>query len=138
LAVTPGTMDPGQPRIVLRGGGSDVDVTQFLTGGALGGTLDFNREMLSPARAELGRIAAGLVHTFNTMHRNGMDLDGELGGDFFAMAAPQSYSASTNAGTGAVTATITDTAALQPTSYRLTFDGTNYLLTRTDNGASVA
>lgn len=137
LAVTPGSTDPQQPRIVLRGGGPDVDVTPFLTGGALGGTLDFNREMLSPARAELGRIAAGLVDTFNTMHRNGMDLDGDLGGDFFAIAAPQSFGASTNTGTGAVTATITNTAALQPTNYRLSFDGTNYLLTRTDNGASV-
>jgi flagellar hook-associated protein 1 FlgK len=137
LAVTPGTTDPQQPRIVLRSGGPDVDVTPFLTGGELGGTLDFNREMLSPARAELGRIAAGLVQTFNTMHRNGMDLDGQLGGDFFAIAAPQSFSASTNTGSGAVTATISNTAALEPTNYRLTFDGTNYSLTRTDNGASV-
>src|SRR5262249_22732966 len=55
LAVQPGTLDVSQPRIVLRAGGADLDVTQFLTGGELGGLLDFNRELLAPARSELGR-----------------------------------------------------------------------------------
>lgn len=137
LVVTPGTFDPAQPRIVLRGTGPDVDITQFLTGGEVGGTLDFNRELLTPARAELGKIAVGLADTFNTMHRNGMDLDGQLGGNFFAYGAPQTFPAASNAGSGAVSVTITGAAALQATNYRLSWNGTAYTLQRSDNGATV-
>ena len=76
LAVTPGSSDPLQPQVVLRGVGPDVNVTQFVSGGELGGIIDFNREMLAPARSELGRIAVGLVSTVNAVHRNGMDAEG--------------------------------------------------------------
>jgi flagellar hook-associated protein 1 FlgK len=137
LAVTAGTTDPDQPQIVLRGTGPDVDITRFVTGGELGGLLDFNREMLAPARSELGRIAMGLVTTVNAVHRNGMDADGQLGGDFFAIGAPQTYAAAGNSGSGAVGVTITDVAALQPANYRLAFDGAAYTLQRADNGAVV-
>ncbi len=137
LSVVPGTFDPAQPQVVLNGPNGNVNITQFLTGGELGGTLDFTREMLNPARAELGRIAVGLVSTFNAAHRNGMDLNGALGGDFFAIAGPQTFGAATNAGTGAVAATITSVGALEPTNYRLTFAGGTYSLLRVDTGSIV-
>lgn len=137
LAVTPSNADPLQPQIVLRGLGGDVNVTQFVTGGELGGTLDFNREMLAPARSQLGRIAVGLVDTVNQVHRNGMDAEGQLGGAFFSVAPPLAFSAGTNTGTGSVAVTITGVAALEPTSYKLSYDGTNYTLQRADNGAVV-
>jgi flagellar hook-associated protein 1 FlgK len=137
LALTAGTTDPTQPQIVLRGIGPDVNVTQFLTGGELGGAIDFNREMLAPARAELGRMAIGLVTAFNAVHRNGMDAEGELGGDFFSIGAPQAFAAATNSGAGSVALSFGNVAALEPTSYRLSYDGSGYTLVRTDNGAVV-
>ncbi|HVY64321.1 MAG TPA: flagellar hook-associated protein FlgK [Gammaproteobacteria bacterium] len=138
LAVTPGNADPLQPQVVLRGLGPDVNVTQFLTGGEIGGALDFNREMLAPARSQLGRIAVGLVDTVNQAHTSGMDAEGQLGGDFFSIAAPQAFANATNTGSGSVAVSITGVAALEPTSYRLTYSGTGYLLQRVDNGATVA
>ncbi len=39
--VTPGNADPLQPQIVIRGIGPDVNVTQFVTGGELGGVARF-------------------------------------------------------------------------------------------------
>jgi flagellar hook-associated protein 1 FlgK len=137
LDVTPGTSDPLQPQVVLRGIGPTVNVTQFVTGGELGGIVDFAREMLAPARAELGRVAVGLVTTVNAVHRNGMDAEGQLGGDFFSIAAPQTFSNAANTGTGSVAVTITGVAALEPTNYRLTFSGGVYTLQRVDNGAVV-
>jgi flagellar hook-associated protein 1 len=137
VATMPGSTDPAQPRIVLRGTGTNIDITQFVTGGELGGLLDFNREVLSPTRSELGRIAVGVVDTVNEAHRNGMDADGQLGGDFFAVGAPETFPASSNTGTGSVGVTISDVAGLDPTSYTLTFDGAAYTLQRTDNGAVV-
>jgi flagellar hook-associated protein 1 FlgK len=137
LLVTPGNADPLQPQVVVRGIGPDVNVTQFVTGGELGGVVDFNREMLVPARSELGRIAVGLVTTVNAVHRNGMDAEGQLGGDFFAIGAAQAFSSGGNTGTGSVAVTITGVADLEPTNYQLTFDGASYTLQRVDNGAVV-
>jgi len=138
LVMTNGNLDPSQPQLVLRSGsGPDVAITQFLTGGELGGLLDFNREMLSPARAEVGRIAVGIADAVNTASHNGMDLDGQLGGDFFSVGAPQTFAAATNAGTGAIAATISNVAALDTANYQLTYDGTTYSLQRTDTGANV-
>jgi flagellar hook-associated protein 1 FlgK len=137
LAVTAGDADPLQPQVVIRGIGPSVNVTQFVTGGELGGVVDFNREMLAPTRSELGRIAVGLVSTVNAVHRNGMDAEGQLGGDIFSIGAPQAFSTVGNTGTGSVAVTISGVAALEPTNYRLTFDGAAYTLTRVDNGAVV-
>jgi flagellar hook-associated protein 1 len=138
LAVTNGNLDPSQPQLVLRSGsGPDIAITQYLTGGELGGVLDFNREMLAPARAEVGRVAIGLADAVNTASRNGMDLDGQLGGDFFSVGGPQTFAAITNGGTGAVTATISSVAALDAANYQLTYNGATYTLQRTDTGAVV-
>ena len=137
LVMTNGNFDPAQPQLVLRGTGPDVTVTQFLSGGQLGGLLDFNREMLAPARAEVGRIAVGLADAVNTAHKNGMDLDGQLGGDFFSVGGPQTFAAGTNGGTGSVAVTITGVASLQATDYQLTYNGATYTLQRTDTGAVV-
>ena len=79
----------------------------------------------------------GLVSTVNTIHRGGMDAEGQLGGDFFGIGAPQTFNAGGNTGTGSVAVTITGVAALEPTNYQLTFDGSAYTLTRVDNGATV-
>src|SRR5690606_3517382 len=57
LGTVPGRFDPHHPELVLRSGGSDVVVTQFLAGGELGALVDFRREMLSPTRAAIGQIA---------------------------------------------------------------------------------
>ena len=137
VAVTPGNADPLQPQVVIRGIGPDVNVTQFVTGGELGGAVDFNRELLAPTRSELGRIAVGLVTTVNAVHRNGMDAEGQLGGDFFSIGAPETFSGAANTGTGSLAVTITGVAALEPTNYQLTFDGAAYTLQRVDNGAVV-
>jgi flagellar hook-associated protein 1 FlgK len=66
-----------------------------------------------------------------------MDAEGELGGDFFSIGAPQTFNDAGNTGTGSVAVTITGVAALEPTNYQLTFDGTAYTLQRVDNGAVV-
>ena len=137
LVMLNGNLDPSDPQLVLRGAGPDVTVTQFLSGGTLGGLLDFSREMLAPTRAQIGRIAVGLVDAVNTAHKNGMDLDGQLGGNFFSVGGPQTFSAGTNTGSGSIAVTINGVAALQATDYQLTFNGTSFTLQRADNGAVV-
>jgi flagellar hook-associated protein 1 FlgK len=138
LVMKNGNLDPADPQLALRGGsGPDVAITQFLSGGDLGGLLDFNREMLAPARAQVGQIAVGLAATVNAASKNGMDLNGQLGGTVFSVGGPQTFAAGTNGGTGAITATISDVSSLEAANYQLSYNGTAYTLLRTDTGAVV-
>jgi flagellar hook-associated protein 1 FlgK len=137
LVATPGRFDPAQPEIAVDSGSGQTSITQFLSGGELGGLLDFRREMLAPLSANLGQIALGLADVFNAAHRNGLDLNGQLGTDLFAVPPPQAFGALTNTGSGAVAATVADVSAIEPAAYRLGFDGAAYTLTRVDNGLAV-
>lgn len=97
-----------------------------LQGGNLGGYLAFRQNILDPAVNSLGRIAIGLAETFNQQHQQGMDLQGALGTAFFSSAAPRATAASTNLGTGSLTATISDASALTALDYSVQFDGVSY------------
>ena len=71
------------------GGGNNVEVTGQLSGGSLGGLLNFRSQLLDPSKNALGRVAIGMASAVNTQHRLGMDLKGALGGDMFTVASPQ-------------------------------------------------
>ena len=108
-----------------------------LQGGNLGGYLAFRQNILDPAVNTLGRIAIGLSETFNQQHQQGMDLQGALGTAFFTSAAPRATSASSNLGTGALTATISNASALTARDYSVQFDGVNYNIFDTTNNSLV-
>ena len=59
----------------------------MISGGTLGGLLDWRSQMLDPARNELGRIGVAIATQVNAQHREGMDLTGALGGNFFNIGA---------------------------------------------------
>ena len=107
---------------------------QDLTGGKLGGLMAFRQGGLTDAQDALGRIAIAITESVNAQHQLGMDLNGDLGGDFFTAggsAVTVTANAGNNATVGAVvSASISDYTALEPSDYRLTYDGTDYILTR--------
>lgn len=107
---------------------------QDLSGGKLGGLMAFRQGGLTDAQNALGRIAIAVTESINAQHQLGMDLNGDLGGDFFT-AGGSSVAVTANAGNNAtvntqVSATIADYTALEPSDYRLVYDGTDYILTR--------
>lgn len=108
-----------------------------LQGGNLGGYLAFRQNVLDPAVNSLGRIAIGLAETFNQQHQQGMDLQGVLGTAFFSSAAPRVSPASSNLGTGALTATISNASALTARDYSVQFDGVSYNVFDTTNNSLV-
>ncbi|MCB1725309.1 MAG: flagellar hook-associated protein FlgK [Chromatiaceae bacterium] len=122
--------------VIQQTGGLTVNVTTQLTGGSLGGLLRFRNEILDQSQNGLGRIAIGIASFFNDEHRSGMDLDGDLGGDFFQVASPEVLASPTNAGT--VTVAFDDPADLSTHEYRLDYDGANWALTDLETGGSVA
>lgn len=128
--------DASRPEIYHAGSSGSAAVTEQLTGGELGGLLDFRRQVLDPARASIGRIVTGVAIAGNAQHRLGLDAYGELGGDLWAdlSGAPGVLSSSANTGTGVVNAVITDLAGLTDSRYRLARDVGGYTLTRLNDG----
>jgi flagellar hook-associated protein 1 FlgK len=107
-----------------------------LSGGELGGLLEFRSKSLEPAQNALGRGAIGLASTFNTQHQAGFDLGGVAGGNFFTVAAPVVGANGNNTGTAVLTASISNPNALTTSDYQLQFDGTNYTVTRLSDNTS--
>ncbi|WP_206861573.1 flagellar hook-associated protein FlgK [Lysobacter changpingensis] len=137
--LTVGT-DPYRPervRLALDGNGQQIQLSDSALGGKIGGLMDFRSDVLDPAQAELGRIAVGLADAFNQQHRAGMDLNGQMGTDFFTVPAPAVNSHANNTGTGTLTASIGDLSRLDAQNVVLKFDGTAWSATRSDTGANV-
>ena len=106
-------------------------------GGQIGGLLAFREEILVPTQRELGTLAYSLASEFNAIHQAGYGLDGVTGRDFFTLPAlRQPVPASTNTGGGSLSLTLTDIGQLAMSDYRLSFDGTDYTLTRLADGTS--
>jgi flagellar hook-associated protein 1 FlgK len=102
------------PRFNISFGPNQVDITNQVTGGSLGGALQFRSEIIDNTRSELDLLAESVVTAFNNTHSNGFDLDGNAGGNLFDPSAttaadinmvitdPRAIAASsgTNIGTG--------------------------------------
>ncbi len=135
LSAQPDVVDPTRDVIAYNGLITVFDISANLGGGELGGLLQFRDGVLDPARNALGRSAIGLAEVFNAQMRDGMDLNGNLGQDFFAYSGPQSIPSAANTGTPTVSTVVTDVTALTTDDYDLSFDGANWTLT-SDSGTS--
>lgn len=102
----------------------------FYDGGSLGGLLKYRSETLDSAQNTLGRIATVLGTTMNDQQKLGLDQNGVAGTNIFNVASPVVTPKSTNTGSGAFSATISNASALSTSDYTLSYDGTNYTLTR--------
>lgn len=130
--------DPTRQTLVYRTAGSSVDLSGVLSGGSVGGLMDFRRELLDPARNQLGQIALGLTSVVNAQHREGMDLKGALGGDFFAMGGVLVAPSGNNTGTGTAAVTRTGAGQLTDNDYILQFSAGSWSLRDATSGAAVA
>jgi flagellar hook-associated protein 1 FlgK len=132
--------DPYRPerlRLALDANGQQVQLNDSSLGGKVGGLMDFRSKVLDPAQSELGRIAVGLAEAYNQQHRAGMDLNGQMGGDFFNIPAPAVNGHAGNTGSATLTASVGDLSKLDAQNVVLKFDGTAWTATRADTGANV-
>lgn len=84
LQIREGSEDPNEFEVYLNTGSqSSTDMTDQITGGSIGGALQYREEVLNPAINEIGRLAIVFTQTMNEQHRKGMDLNGEMGVDLF-------------------------------------------------------
>ncbi|MDI4637820.1 MULTISPECIES: flagellar hook-associated protein FlgK [Halomonadaceae] len=127
-------------------GGNMVELNENrITGGSLGGLLNFRSETLDKTQNQIGQLAVSLVSGFNEQHAAGIDLDGDVGGSFFSIGSPRAYAHSDNEGTADVASTtFGDTSNLLATDYEIRVEnGTptaaeDFTITRKDSGAELA
>lgn len=133
--------DPSRLGIFFRSGDSIQEVTREISGGELGGILEFRKQVLEPTINGLGRVALSITETFNNQHKLGIDFEGNKGGDFFEdLNAPKNtYARVQGDGRNAdpddrlVSVHITDTSKLTDANYRLEFPGPGDFVVRVFN-----
>ena len=118
--------------------GGNVDVSSNLTGGTIGGLLQFRSQMLDPAINQLGKIASTIVQTVNAQHQAGTDLNGNPGQPLFSIGGPAVLPATTNAVGGSLTVTTTSATQLTGQDYVLEYKGGAWSMRDSQTGASVA
>ncbi|MDL5366671.1 flagellar hook-associated protein FlgK [Xanthomonas sp. NCPPB 2654] len=129
---------PGRLQVALQAQGATIALGDSAMGGQIGGLLEFRSDVLDPTKAELGRLATGLAVTYNQQHKAGVDLYGNLGGDFFSLSAPSVNSNAANTGSASFSAAVSDLSKLDGKNLLLKFDGSTWTAARADTGASVA
>ncbi|QMI04863.1 flagellar hook-associated protein FlgK [Citrobacter sp. RHB25-C09] len=103
---------------------------KLLTTGSLGGLLTFRSQELDQTRNTLGQLARAFADAFNDQHNAGFDAKGNPGMDFFSVGEPVVLVNSKNTGTATVSASVTDSAAVQATDYKMVYDGAKWQITR--------
>jgi flagellar hook-associated protein 1 FlgK len=130
-------LDAERVQLALQTPSGTVDISRSVSGGQLGGLMDWRQQMLDPARNELGRITLAVAAQVNAQHAKGMDLTGALGGNFFNVGAAGVVPATTNSSSAMATATRVDLGALTTNDYVVTRSGSGYTVRRQDTGVPV-
>jgi len=135
--------DPQRTVVGYRdGGGNVVQLDEStITGGALGGLMAFRSETLDKTQNQIGQLSVSLATAFNEQHKQGVDLNGDQGKNFFAVRDPQTYADKSNS-LPAVTITSAEfdpdqVDALRATDYTVSFEAGEPVVTRKDNGQVV-
>lgn len=133
--------DPSRLDVAYQQYGSTVVIpSELITGGSLGGVLDFRKNVLDTTQNSLGRVAVGLAQTVNDQHRKGQDLNGQLGGNFFQFPFERvNVQPKVGANQVTLTAQINAEQPFVESDFSIALDGagTNYTITRNTDGQQV-
>ncbi|WP_020182182.1 flagellar hook-associated protein FlgK [Methylotenera sp. 1P/1] len=134
------TTSPTDPSRIEVGYQSASKVTVLgasnLSGGAIGGLIQFRSESLDQVQNQIGQIAVALAGAFNTQHAQGLDRNGDPGGILFNIPVPVATSSSANTSNGELSAQIVDPSLVTSSDYRVQYDGSNYKITRLSDQTS--
>ncbi|MGB0733174.1 MAG: flagellar hook-associated protein FlgK, partial [Pontibacterium sp.] len=127
-----GDPDGTRQELAVNVSGTLVNITDFVSGGRLGGLLDYRSDVLNKAENELGRIAVAFADTMNDQHQKGMTLTDDLGGLLFtdvnsyeAITSRVSAKSDNNSSLETSTVRIKDASALQASDYLVTFNSSS-------------
>lgn len=129
-------------QVYLSNGNHSNNVTGQISGGKMGGLLQFREEVLQPSMNELGRIAIVMADQFNQLQQQGLDLDGDYGRNLFGdiNASELSFSRVKHGDNAApndrvLSLTINDATQLTSSDYKFELlpNTNNYVITRVDD-----
>ena len=138
LTATPDQFQSGQLDLALQTSSGTTDITDSLTGGAVGGLLQFRDQMLIPGQNALGQAAVALTTLVNNQNQAGLDQNGNIGAALLSVGGPQVLPSDNNTGTAAVTAAVSSLGGLTTSNYQLQYAGGNWSLIDTGSGATTA
>ncbi|BCE01230.1 flagellar hook-associated protein FlgK [Marinicellulosiphila megalodicopiae] len=126
-----GDTDPSRKDVTFTSPTEQLNLTEKITGGQLGGLLTFRAQMLDTSMNALGRVAIAISSELNEQHRLGLDLDGNFGEDIFQdLNAPeltrdrvQASSENQMPNDRILSVEITDNTLLTTSDYELKFTG---------------
>ncbi|WP_250658519.1 flagellar hook-associated protein FlgK [Alkalimarinus coralli] len=144
LAVVESKSNPTESDIAFVTAGNTQVITDDITGGTIGGTLQFRESILKDSINSMGLIATVLADTVNQQHQLGMDLENNLGGNFFVDINDPALMSSRVIGhqdnlppmDRAVGVEVVDSSKLTTDEYELQFGGPSALDYRVVNSAS--
>ncbi|WP_438767238.1 flagellar hook-associated protein FlgK [Kushneria sp. TE3] len=112
-----------------------------LTGGTLGGLVQFRSQSLEPTQQRVDQIAHALATSINDLQTNGFDLDGDAGKALFTANTPTVVASSANSGGGVPSVSFSDDVTkVAAGNYKLTVNSnetSGYSLTRLGSGQAV-
>jgi flagellar hook-associated protein 1 FlgK len=142
IAAKPSASDPQRLTIVYTQGNLDAEIPEtMLTGGKLGGLLEYRNKTLDTAANSIERMALVLGQTVNAQMRQGQDLYGNMGTNFFDYQQSNISLTHTVAGVSTAFATVSLPTGVKSVAsdYSLTFTGTagsEYSITRLSDNVS--
>ncbi|MFP2420160.1 flagellar hook-associated protein FlgK [Pseudescherichia vulneris] len=139
LAAVPSSADPSRTTVAyVDNVAGNIEIPEkLLNTGSLGGLLTFRTQDLDQTRNSLNQMALAFADAFNTQNKAGIDADGNVGKDFFNIGGPSALSNTKNTGSATLGVTMTDSKQVQATDYKMSFDGTNWQVTRLSDNTSV-
>ena len=91
--------DENRTEVYMNIGDQRQNISEYLTGGALGGVLDFRTNMLDKTQNDLGVTLNALTASTNWQHYQGWDLNGDAGQEFFKPLETDGIGSDKNLGT---------------------------------------
>lgn len=145
LFTASGSTDASRMELYIQTDRKVQRVSESITGGELGGTLEFRSTVLDPTRNELGRLALVINQSFNEQHKQGLDFDGRKGIDFFTSvnAADKVYqrvigdNGNSRSSDRLIGVYIKDSSVMTASDYKVEFPGPNdysFRITRVSDG----
>ena len=130
---------PGKVDIVLDPYGHPVSIPG-MSSGSIGGLISFRQQALGPAFSQLDTLASSFAREVNQINKQGVDLNGNTGGNLFVVQPLFRVEALTSKTDIQVSAQIADQTKLVSHDLQLRFDATNKQWMATDmvTGATVA
>ncbi len=125
LTVVKNEFDPTIQELAFFQNGQLIDISKQVSGGVLGGLLQFREQILDPTQNALGRVALTFSTEFNAQHNLGIDLNGQFGQDFFSTSQPLVLGSDNNTGNIDMDVVVSDMTALTTNDYKLRYEGSD-------------